>query len=38
MKIITYGLFFFNPTSKKCTYEKIYAYDKDIKNEKIILV
>jgi predicted ATPase len=28
--------FFFNPTSKKCTYEKIYAYDKDIKNEKII--
>ena len=28
--------FFFNPTLKKCTYEKIYAYDKNIKNEKVI--
>lgn len=26
----------FNPTLKKCTYEKIYAYDKDIKNERVI--
>lgn len=28
--------FFFNPTLKKCTYEKLYAYDKNIKNEKVI--
>lgn len=28
--------FLFNPTLKKCTYEKIYAYDKNIKNEKVI--
>ena len=28
--------FFFNPTLKKCTFEKIYAYDKNIKNEKVI--
>lgn len=28
--------FLFNPTLKKCTYEKIYAYDININNEKLI--
>lgn len=28
--------FMFNPTLKKCTYEKLYAYDKNLKNEKVI--